>query len=490
MSDTAIVWFRYDLRLHDNEVLHRALENHDRVLPVYCFDPRHYTILDKLNFRKTDAKRAVFLMQSLTNLRQSLQAKGGNLYVAQGRAGEVLPALAKKVNASAIYAQKEIAAEELMEEQDVAAAIEDSTIELYTTWGRTLYHLDDLPMAIEKIPRQFKAFRKPLTSQSKVRDLFNEPNQVPVVELHDWGILPTLAELGYEEEQQQIDGLMMVGGETEALKRLQYYTFEADLLQTYKYTRNRSLGKDYSSQLSAYLSTGCLSPRMVYFTVKKYEQDIKKNISTYWLIFEILWRDYFQFLGLRYQNKMFQLAGIYDRSPETFNENYDLFERWQYGNTGVPFVDAHMRQLIQTGFMSNRGRVNCASFLSRDYQVDWRWGAAWFEAHLLDYDVCSNWLNWNTQALEIWYTNPVWQGIKYDKKGEYVKAYLPELAAIADARVQAPWMLDEKVRSTIDYPEPQAVYKKWNWAMGKIRKAVETGKEPVTRRGRKKTSDS
>jgi deoxyribodipyrimidine photo-lyase len=80
-----------------------------------------------------------------------------------------------------------------------------------------------------------------------------------------------------------------------------------------------------------------------------------------------------------------------------------------------------MRELNQTGFMSNRGRVNCASFLTRDYQIDWRWGAAWFEKQLLDYDVCSNWLNWNTQATEIWYTNPIHQGYKYDKNGDYVR---------------------------------------------------------------------
>jgi deoxyribodipyrimidine photo-lyase len=481
--DIAIVWFRYDLRLHDNEVLCRALEQHDQILPVYCFDPRHYKVLNEFSFRKTDAKRAVFLLQSISDLRRNLKTKDGDLYVAKGKAKDVIPALAATVKASAIYVQKEIAAEELAEEQEVATAVEDTLIEFHTIWGRTLYHLDDVPTPIDEIPKKFKDFRKPLTSQAKVRDLFEEPDTVSVVDWREWGTLPTLSELGYSEEEQEVEELMMEGGETEGLERLNYYTFETDLIQHYKYTRNRSLGTEYSSQLSAYLSTGCLSPRMVYHAVKKYEQEVKKTAGTYWLIFEVLWRDYFQFLGLRYGNKMFQLGGIYDRNPTTFNENYELFERWKYGKTGVPFVDAHMRQLIQTGFMSNRGRVNCASFLCRDYQVDWRWGAAWFESHLLDYDVCSNWLNWNTQAMEIWYTNPVWQGVKYDIKGEYVKTYVPEIATIDDARVQAPWMLEADVRATIDYPKPEAIYKKWNWSMNKIQKAMNG--EPIRRTKKK-----
>jgi len=130
-----------------------------------------------------------------------------------------------------------------------------------------------------------------------------------------------------------------------------------------------------------------------------------------------------------------------------------------------------MRQLNQTGFMSNRGRVNCASFLTRDYKIDWRWGAAWFETQLLDYDVCSNWMNWNTQATEIYYTNPVHQGLKYDKKGEFVKTWLPELENVDGPIVQAPWLLQEEEKQVIDYPIPVEIYKKWARSINRIVKA-------------------
>lgn len=464
----AIIWLRYDLRLHDNETLNRAIEQNNEVLPVYCFDDRHYTILP-IGFRKTDLKRAAFIMDCLKDLQERLQQKGSNLYTTFGRPEEILPALAKKLKAQKVYTQKEITAEETDAEAAVEKALAANGIALELIWGRTLYHLEDVPMPIAEIPKKFKEFRKPLTAESEVRPLFEVPDEIPTVQLREWNTLPSFDELSFtEEEQKQHYNILVKGGETEALARLNYYTFDTNLLQTYKYTRNRSLGTDYSSLLSPYLANGCLSPRKVYWMVKKYEEEVKKNVSSWWLIFEVLWRDYFQFLGLRYGNLMFQQGGIYERNKE-FNENYDLFERWQYGKTGVPFVDAHMRQLLETGFMSNRGRVNCASFLSRDYQVDWRWGAAWFESHLIDYDVCSNWLNWNTQAMEIWYTNPVWQGVKYDKKGEYIKTYLPELASVMDARVQAPWMLEAEERTTLDYPEPVEVYKKWNWAMNKIK---------------------
>lgn len=467
----ALIWLRYDLRLHDNEMLNRAIAQNDEVLPVYCFDDRHYEMLT-LGFRKTDIKRAIFTMDCLIDLRDRLQQKDSNLYTTFGKPEEVLPALARKLKAQKVYVQKEIAAEETDAEAAVEKALAEQGIELKLIWGRTLYHLEDLPMAIDEIPKKFKEFRKPLTAESEVRSLFEAPNKIPTVQLREWNTLPSLEELGYTtEERNQSYNIIVKGGETEALARLDYYTFDTDLIQNYKYTRNRSLGTEYSSLISPYLANGCLSPRLVYHKVKEYEEQVKKSRGTWWLIFELLWRDYFQFLGLRYGNLMFQKGGIYERD-KAFNENRDLFDRWKMGQTGIPFVDAHIRQLLETGFMSNRGRVNCASFLARDYQVDWRWGAAWFESHLIDYDVCSNWLNWNTQAMEIWYTNPVWQGIKYDKNGEYVKTYLPELQNIMDARVQAPWMLEEAERAAIDYPEPVEIYKKWNWAMNKVKAAL------------------
>jgi deoxyribodipyrimidine photo-lyase len=197
------------------------------------------------------------------------------------------------------------------------------------------------------------------------------------------------------------------------------------------------------------------------------------------LIFEVVWRDFFKYSALRHGNKIFFEGGIKDRAVD-WKYDETLFERWKWGKTGIPFVDAHMRQLNQTGFMSNRGRVNCASFLTRDYQIDWRWGAAWFETQLLDYDVCSNWMNWNTQATEIWYTNPVHQSLKYDKEAAYIRKWLPELEAVEGPIAMAPWLLEEYGQPHIDYPQPAAVYKKWTRSINNIRKAQEAFEQDKT----------
>ena len=114
--------------------------------------------------------------------------------------------------------------------------------------------------------------------------------------------------------------------------------------------------------------------------------------------------------------------------------------------------------------MSNRGRVNCSSFLIHDYKVDWRWGAAYFESKLIDYDVSVNWMNWHMQAFEIWYTNPIYQAEKY-KEQEYIRKWIPEIAHLNDADVLIPW------ESEVDnYPKPIELYPKWNRSIGAIAK--------------------
>ena len=153
------------------------------------------------------------------------------------------------------------------------------------------------------------------------------------------------------------------------------------------------LGVDYSSKLSAWLANGSISARQIYWEVKRYEQEIEKNQSTYWLIFELLWRDYFKYIALKHQNKIFQIGGIFNREYH-WETDLKSFERWIDGKTGEPFVNANMLELKKTGWMSNRGRQNVASFFSKNLLMDWRMGAAYFESLLIDYDVHSNYGNW------------------------------------------------------------------------------------------------
>ena len=184
------------------------------------------------------------------------------------------------------------------------------------------------------------------------------------------------------------------GGETEGINRIQTYFFDTKSIFNYKETRNGLVGENYSTKFSAWLALGCLSPREIYRQLKEYESLYSANESTYWLKFELLWRDYFRFMMKKYNYKYFLQHGIQTKKDTLNEHNQDLLQQWIDGRTGLDFVDANMLELKLTGFMSNRGRQNVASYLCNDLKLDWRYGAAYFEQQLIDYDVCSNWGNW------------------------------------------------------------------------------------------------
>jgi deoxyribodipyrimidine photo-lyase len=243
-------------------------------------------------------------------------------------------------------------------------------------------------------------------------------------------------------------------------------------LKNYKETRNGLIGTEFSSRFSAWLALGCISPRTIYYEVKRYEKERKKNDSTYWLVFELIWRDYFRFISKKHGEKVFQVAGIKNQM-DSWRRDRAEFQRWSEGMTGVPFVDANMRELNQTGFMSNRGRQNVASFLVNDLGIDWTWGASYFESQLIDYDVCSNWGNWmyvggvGNDPRENRYFNILRQGKNYDKNGNYVRTWIPELAAIKGFDIHQPQEMsgsklkELKIQLGSTYPHSMVQMEKW-----------------------------
>ena len=203
------------------------------------------------------------------------------------------------------------------------------------------------------------------------------------------------------------------------------------------------LGRNFSSRFSAWLAMGCLSPKMIYQEIRRFEQERMANESTYWLIFELLWRDFFRLMGKKYKSKIFQIGGTRDLENHYFKTNFEIFQKWADGNTGVPFIDANMKELNSTGFMSNRGRQVVASFLAKDLKINWLLGAEYFESVLIDYDVCSNYGNWNYVAgvgsdpREDRSFNIQTQSSKYDQNGQFVKHWLPELKQIPSDKLIA-----------------------------------------------------
>jgi deoxyribodipyrimidine photo-lyase len=278
--------------------------------------------------------------------------------------------------------------------------------------------------------------------------------------------MPTFEDLGVEPPvfDQKVT-VKRQGGETAGLTRLKDYFWQKDQLKDYKETRNGMLEVDDSSKFSAWLSAGCLSPRYIYEQVQKYESERIKNDSTYWLIFELLWRDYFRFICAKHGNKVFYRSGI-QGIDIPWKEDWTRFQLWQEGKTGYPLVDANMRELLASGFMSNRGRQNVASFLTKNLGINWQIGTEWFESMLVDYDVCSNWGNWNytagigNDARGFRYFNIPKQSKEYDPNGDYLRYWLPELASIPGDKIHEPWKLTQEEQKRygvilgVDYPRP------------------------------------
>ncbi len=460
---TGLVWFKNDLRLHDNEALCQAISSCDKVICCYCLESSLFKELD-LDFRKADINRFKFLEQSVLNLRQNLSNINGHLIITGTSALIDIPKLIKQYNITEIFAETEYAFEELTLIENLKKKIPDVQFNFF--WGKTLYHIDDIPFTIENIPLTSKAYRIPTAEKSAPRKPFKSPLKITSHLQAKNNSFPDYKNYGFSDADYKSTQPFLQGGETKALERLLYYTFESQQLTGYRWTRNQSLGTDYSSKFSSYLALGCISPRQIFETVKNYEEHIKRNQSTWWLVFELVWRDYFTFKGMKFGVSIFASSGFKNKIIE-FENNLENFERWKNGVTGIPFVDAHMRQLNETGYMSNRGRVNCSSYFVHDLKIDWTWGAAYFESKLIDYDVSANWMNWHMQAFEIYYTNPVYQGLKYKSK-EFLQKYIPELAQIDDNRIYAPWEYD-----IASYPRPIEVYSKWQRSINQIKKSLE-----------------
>lgn len=391
---TTIVWFKKDLRLHDNETLVRAIAESDEVIPVYCFDDSQFAT-SEFGFKKTGAFRAQFLLQSLSDLDKNLRQLGSGLVIAKGNLAHELLLLVKKYSATAIYTAAEVAHEELQTLKEVQECIKECNCTLKVFSTNKLYHTSDLPFPMHALPDVFTAFRHKVESQSMVRAIFSRPGYITSPPLPAM-TLPGLSALNLSAIVA--DGraaISFCGGEDSAIQRLNYYIGESRLVATYKETRNQLVGPDYSTKFSAWLACGCLSARYIYHQLKEYEHKHGANESTYWVFFELLWRDYFQFMMAKYGRKFFFRNGIKGGAAKPVDRPvYAAMQQWIAGATGVDFVDANMLELKLTGFMSNRGRQNVASYFCHDLKLDWRYGAAYFEEQLIDYDVCSNWCNW------------------------------------------------------------------------------------------------
>ncbi len=425
-----IVWFRQDLRLHDNEALTEALQHCDTIIPIYVFDERFFHGKTRqFGFPKTGKFRAKFILESIVDLRQSLRKMGSDLVVRFGKPEEEIFKIAQEFKTSWVFCNRERTQEELQVQDDLEHNLWSIGQEMRYSRGKLLYYTSDLPFPITQTPEIFTQFKKEVERAVQVRKPLPLPSSLPVFDFDlDIGTMPSLEELGHQpfvvDERASI---VFQGGETTGLGRLNNYLWTTGAAKSYFDTRNEMLGADYSTKFSAWLAQGCISPKKVYHELKAFEHQHGENKSTYWIFFELLWRDFFRLIAKKHGNKIFLKGGLREEPNRRLRNDYKLFQTWVDGETGVPFVDANMRELKLTGFMSNRGRQNVASYLINDMKLNWQMGAEYFESQLIDYDTASNWGNWNYLAgigndpREDRYFNIENQAKQYDPQGAYVR---------------------------------------------------------------------
>ncbi len=426
-----LVWFRNDLRVADNIALSKACEN-GKVVAIYVFDKAAFGTT-AFGFPKTDKFRAKFLIETVANLQKNLQLLSIRLLVIYENPENVIPKLVEDLHISKIFFQKEWTSEERKVENNIKSKLSEN-VDMISLYNQFLYEPSAIPFEIEKFPRVFTDFRKACEKSVAIlppllipKKLNFENFNIEVLDFKDK--IPTLQDLGHDDfKVDERSAFPFIGGEDSSTERLQNYFWKDKNLQNYKQTRNGLIGQDYSSKFSAWLANGSISAKTIYAEVTKFEKQILKNEDTYWLIFELIWRDFFKYISLKNGSNIFKLNGILQKKYN-WKRDETVIENWIKGKTKYDFVNANMNEIAATGFMSNRGRQNVASYFSKEMEQDWRIGASYFESLLVDYDVHSNWGNWTYNAgvgndPRDRKFNIQSQADRYDPKNEYTELWL------------------------------------------------------------------
>jgi deoxyribodipyrimidine photo-lyase len=402
-----------DLRLRDNKSLIEACEASESLCVVYP--------VDNCFFKLSSAQRH-FIFECLKELAVSLKNFGSNLFIFEGNPEDLIN---RTEQLTQVFCSKVYNSKDQNKIDSIKKACSNKGVQFFETENTCLYKIADLPFDLEQMPKVFTAFRKKIESENLKINCFESPKSFPKPF--------NIAAVQFEDYKGwQLGGVQskdFKGGESEGQNRLKHYLWDSDAAQTYKETRNGMILLDDSTKFSPWLAVGALSARDIMVQLKNYEEKRGANDSTYWIYFELLWREYFKLYSLKYESLIFDLKGITQKKIEVSEDQEALFNKWSEGRTGVDFIDANMNELNSTGWMSNRGRQNVASYLSKEIFVDWRWGAQWFADNLVDYDVESNWGNWNYVAgvgvdPRDRKFNIKRQAETYDPAGEYVEKFL------------------------------------------------------------------
>lgn len=425
-----ILWFRQDLRLHDNEAIQDAVKSGDEIIPIFVFDPRVFQNKTPFGFPKTGGLRLQFIIDAVHDLRKNIRALGSELYVRIGKPEELIYEIAREEKTSWVFCNRE----RTQEEKDVQDELENKLWsigqEIRFSRGKMLYYTADLPFPVTHTPDHFLQFRKEVEKLVNIRKPLKTENELANIDLVELevGDIPKASDFGVDE----ITDDKILSGESTGLDVLN------DLIET---------DKDYTV-LSSYLAQGCLSPKMVYDVLIRNNMvwSKKKKADLY---MGLLHRDFMRLMLKRHGNAIFQFEGTNGVCDLHKERDAHKIKLWIEGKTGEPLIDASMRKLSKTGLLSKNLRSLVAGYFVRFLNQDWRVGAEYFESVLLDYDPCSNWGNWNEicgigcDGKEEMPSNLLALQKRIDPSGEFIRAWLPKLSALSNSQIHEPYNLDE-----------------------------------------------
>ena len=381
-----LYWFSHDLRIQDNLALALAAAKATELELIYIFDPRLIEY-QQWQSKAVGKHQQRFIEHSLIVLNDQLQVFGQHLKVYYGHSEKIIARYLIQNNFAQVHTSVAIGSYEQKLQSKLIKQFGDRIV---STWQHTLFEQNQLPFAIDDIAKTFSSFRKHIEKAKLAISTCCKISHLP----------PPASKASFNllinNSEQASQSLAHLGGCASGEKHLTDY-FDSDAALSYKATRNELDNWQSSTKFSLWLAHGCLSPRQIWHALKAFEKQRGSNESTYWIGFELLWREYFHWLLLKFGNRFFHFAGINDKAPLT-SFHGERFQKWCHGSTPYPIINACMKQLKATGYLSNRGRQLVASCLVNELQLDWRYGAAYFQEMLIDYDVASNWGNWQYLA--------------------------------------------------------------------------------------------
>jgi deoxyribodipyrimidine photo-lyase len=444
-ADTAVVWLRRDLRVRDLPALAEACRAHERVVPLFVFDPR------LLHGRFRSAARTAWMLECLEALDGELRGRGGRLVTRTGRPETEVRRVARAARAAAVYVSDDVTGFARRRDARVEEALGRDGVQLRRRPG---LYVADLPAIVTRQGTPYTVFTPFLRAwrAQPRRPPERAPRALALPRIAA-GRLPSLRALGFDGPAARLEDRPEPGEAAARRAAQRWLSGRVDA-----YGERRDVLAEPTSRLSAYLRFGCLSPLWLERRVAARAEAFRS---------ELAWRDFFAAVQLHFPHAArTELQSRY-RDLE-WDDDRALRRAWERGATGYPVVDAAMRQLAASGWMHNRARMIVGSFLTKDLQQDWRHGERHFMAHLLDGDVASNNGNWqwiaSTGTDPAPYLrrlfNPVTQQRRFDPDGRYVRRWCPELAAVPDDRLAQPWTMTEAEQDAAgcrvgrDYPAP------------------------------------